>query len=79
MSLILLKIQIIYFPTLKYVYCSYTLGKIYQCSFSKNSICPSKPLILIHLNLLKLFILLYKWVITFINNYLFYCNIVFSI
>jgi len=70
----------IYFPTQKYVCYSYILGKIYQYSFSKNSTCSSKPLGLIHLDLLKLFTLSYlkyKWMIIFLNNYFSYCNIIF--
>ena len=72
----------IYFPTQKCVCYNYTLGKIYQHSFSKNSTCSSKPLGLIHSDLLELPILSYskyKWMITFLDNHSFYCNIAFYI
>jgi len=64
----------IYFPTQKHVYHSCTLRKMYQHSFFKNSVCSSKLLELIYLDLLELLTLYYskyKWVI---NNYFFYYN-----
>ena len=70
----------IYFPTQKHICHCYTLGKMYQHSFSENSICFSEPLRLIHLDLLKLSILSYskyKQVITFLDNHSSYCNIAF--
>jgi len=51
-----------------------------QCSFSENSVCFSKPLELIHSDLLKIFTLSYskyKWVITFFDDHSSYCNIAF--
>jgi len=33
-----------YFPIQKCICCSYTLGKMYQCSFSENPTCSSKSL-----------------------------------
>ena len=68
------------FPIYKYIYYSCTFEKIYQCKFSKNSVCFSKPLELIHSDLLKISILSYskyKWVIIFFGNYSSYYNIAF--
>ena len=68
------------FSIQKHVCYGCTLGKMYQYNFSENSICFSKPLGLIHLDLLELPILSYlkcKWVITFLDNYSSYCNITF--
>jgi len=70
----------IFFPTQKYICYDCTLGKIYQCSFSENSTCSSKPLELIHSDLLELPTLSYskyKWIITFLNDHSSFCNIVF--
>ena len=70
----------IHFPIQKYVCHSCTLEKMYQCSFSENSVHSSKPLELIHSDLLKLSILSYskyKQVITFLDDYSFHCNIAF--
>ena len=68
------------FQTQKYICYSYILRKIYQYSFSKNSICSSDPLELIHSDFLELSILSYskyKQVITFLDDYFSYCNIAF--
>jgi len=64
----------------QYICYSYTLEKIHQYSFTENSVCFSKSLWLIHLDFLELSTLScskYKWVITFLNDYSFYCNITF--
>ena len=61
-----------YFPIQKCICCSYTLGKMYQCSFSENPTCSSKSLGLIHSDLLKLptlSYLKYKWIITFLDDH----------
>ena len=53
---------------------------MYQHNFSENPVYFSELLELIHLGFLKLFTLFYsnyKWIITFLNNYSFYCNAVF--
>ena len=68
------------FPTQKYVCYNCTLGKMYQYSFSKNSVCSSDPLGLIYLDFLKLSTLSYlkyKWMIIFLDDYFSYCNITF--
>ena len=70
----------IHFPTQKHVYHSCILGKIHQYSFSKNSVHSSKLLGLIYSDFLKLSTLFYskyKQVITFLDDYSFYCNIGF--
>ena len=48
------------FPTQKHICHSCTLGKMYQCSFPENFTCSSKPLGLIHSDLLELSILSYS-------------------
>jgi len=68
-----------YFSIQKHSCCDCTLGNIHQYSFSENHIFFSKPLELIHSDLLELLILFYskyKWIITFFDNYS-YCNIAF--
>jgi len=50
----------IYFPTQKHIYHSCTLEKMYQHSFSENSVHFSECLELIHLNLLELLTLSYS-------------------
>ena len=70
----------IHFPTQKHICYSCTLRKIYQYSFSKNSIHSSEPLKLIHSDLFELPTLYYskyKWVIIFLDDYSSYCNIAF--
>ena len=64
----------------QYICHSCTLRKIYQCSFTKNPVCSSGLLELIHsdlLDLLNLSYSKYKWVITFLHNYFSYYNIIF--
>jgi len=66
------------FPIQKCVCYNYILRKMYQCSFSENLVYSSKPLELTHSDLLELTTLSYskyKWVITFLDDYSFYCNI----
>ena len=68
------------FLTQKHVCHSCTLEKMYQYSFPENFTHSSKPLGLIHLDLLELPILFYskyKQVITFLDNYFSYYNIAF--
>ena len=68
------------FPIQKHVCYSCTLEKIYQCSFSKNSIHFSKLLKLIDSDFFELFTLFYskyKWVIIFFDNYSSYYSIDF--
>ena len=68
------------FLTQKYICYSCTLRKIYQFSFTENSVCSSRLLELIHSDLLELLNLSYskyKWVITFLHNYFSYYNIIF--
>ena len=68
------------FLTQKYIYYGCTFGKMHQCNFSENSIHSSESLGLIHLDFLGLLILFcskYKWMIIFLNDYFFYCNIAF--
>ena len=70
----------IHFSTQKYIYHGCTLGKIHQYSFLKNTTCSSKPLELIHLDLLELSTLSYskyKWIITFLDDYFSFFNIAF--
>ena len=70
----------IHFPIQKYIYYNCTFGKIYQHNFSENTVCFSELLELIHSDLFELPILSYskyKWVIIFLDNYSFYCNIAF--
>ena len=70
----------IYFPTQKYICYGYTLGKIYQCSFSENPTCSSEPLGLIHSDFLELPTLSYskyKWIIEFLDDHSSFCNITF--
>ena len=70
----------IYFPIQKYVYYSCTLRKMYQWSFPENPTCSSKPLGLIHSDLLELLTLSYskyKWVISFLDDHFFFYNITF--
>jgi len=68
------------FPNKKYVCCGCALGKLYQRSFPENSKHSSKTLGLIHSDLLELPTLSYskyKWVITFLDDYSFYCRVAF--
>jgi len=68
------------FPNKKYICCSCTLGKLHQCSFPENPKYSSETLGLIHLDLLELSTLSYskyKWVITFLDDYSFYCRVAF--
>jgi len=68
------------FPNKKYVCHSYALGKLHQCSFPENPKHSSKTLRLIHSDLLELLTLSYskyKWMITFLDNYSFYCRVAF--
>ena len=70
----------IYFLIQKYICYGCTFGKMYQCSFPENPTCSSKPLRLIHSDHLELPTLSYskyKWIITFLNNYSSFYNIVF--
>jgi len=64
-------IKKICFLTQKYVCYGYTLENIHQFSFPENSIY-SDLFELPTLSYSK-----YKWVITFLNDYSFYCNIIF--
>jgi len=57
-----------------------TLGKLHQHSFPKNLKRSSETLGLIHSDLLELPTLSYskyKWVITFLDDYSFYCRVAF--
>jgi len=68
------------FPNKKHVCHSCTLGKLHQCSFPENPKYSSETLGLIHSDLLELPTLSYskyEWVITFLDNYSFYCRVVF--
>jgi len=68
------------FPNKKHICCGYTLGKLHQYSFPENPKCSSETLGLIHSDLLELPTLSYskyKWVITFLNDYSFYCRVAF--
>jgi len=68
------------FPNKKHIYHSCALGKLHQRSFSENPKHSSKTLGLIHLDLLELPTLSYskyKWVITFLDDYFFYCRVAF--
>jgi len=68
------------FPNKKHICCSCTLGKLHQCSFPENPKHSSETLGLIHLDLLELPTLSYskyKWVITFLDDYSFYCRVTF--
>jgi len=68
------------FPNKKYVCCGCALGKLHQHSFPKNPKHFSETLGLIHSDLLELPTLSYskyKWVITFLDNYSFYCRVAF--
>ena len=68
------------FSNKKHICCGYTLGKLYQHSFSENPKCSSKTLGLIHSDLLELPTLLYskyKWVITFLDDYSSYYRVAF--
>ena len=70
----------IHFPTQKHICYDYTLRKMHQHSFPKNLSHSSKPLRLIHSNLLKLSTLScskYKWVIIFLDNHSSFYNIAF--
>ena len=70
----------ILFPIQKHVCCGYTFGKIHQFSFPENPTHSSKPLKMIHSDLLELPTLSYskyKWMITFLDNYSSFCNITF--
>ena len=70
----------IHFLTQKCVYYDCILRKVYQHSFSKNSVHFSEPLGLVYSDLLKLPILSYskyKWVIIFLDDYFSYYNTFF--
>jgi len=70
----------IHFPIQKYVCHGCTLGKMHQYSFSEKSTCTSKPLELIHSDLLEFPTLSYskyKWIIIFLDNHSSFCNITF--
>jgi len=68
------------FPNKKHVCYGCTLGKLHQHSFPENPKHSSKTLGLIHSDLLELPTLSYskyKWVITFLDDYSFYCRAAF--
>jgi len=68
------------FPNKKHICSSCTLGKLHQHSFPKNPKCSSETLGLIHSDLLELSTLSYskyKSVITFLDDYSFYCRVAF--
>jgi len=70
----------ILFPIQKYICCGYTFGKMYQCSFPKNPTHSSEPLEMIHSNLLELPTLsysMYKWIITFLDDYSSFITLLF--
>jgi len=68
------------FPKKKHICCGCALGKLHQHNFPKNPKRSSETLGLIHSDLLELPTLSYsryKWVITFLDNYSFYCRVAF--
>jgi len=68
------------FPNKKHICHGRTLGKLHQHSFPENPKCSSETLGLIHSDLLELLTLSYskyKWVITFLDDYSFYCRVAF--
>jgi len=68
------------FPNKKHIYHGCALEKLHQHSFSENPKCSSETLGLIHSDLLELPTLSYskyKWVITFLDDYSFYCRVAF--
>jgi len=68
------------FPNKKYICYGCTLGKLYQHSFPENSKHFSETLGLIYSDLLELPTLSYSkynWVITFLDDYSFYCRVAF--
>ena len=68
----------IYFSTQNMFATDTLLERYTNTFFSKNSVCSSEPLELIYSDFLELSILSYlkyKWMITLLDNYSFYCNI----